>query len=88
MSNKNWKPVLELSTPNTNFKEKNIPLKIYTRGATITSNLLNSIVKIHNGIRFFDLTINEKMIGYKFGEFSPTRKFPQHKKKKTQLKKK
>jgi len=38
-------------------------------------------VKIYNGIRFYELNIIEKMIGHKFGEFSPTRKLPQHKKK-------
>ena len=86
MQNKNWKPPLEILIPN--LKEKNIPLKIFNRNAKISSNLINSIVKIYNGIRFFDLTITEKMVGYKFGEFSPTRKFPQHKKKKIQKKKK
>jgi len=54
---------------------------MYSRGETIKSEYVGSTVKIHNGIRFYELKINEKMIGYKFGEFSPTRRFPKHKKK-------
>ena len=55
---------------------------MYSRGETIKSEYVGSTVKIHNGIRFYELKINEKMIGYKFGEFSPTRRFPKHKKSK------
>ena len=55
---------------------------MYSRGETIKSEYVGSTAKIHNGIRFYELKINEKMIGYKFGEFSPTRRFPKHKKSK------
>lgn len=55
---------------------------MYSRGETIRPEYVGSTVKIHNGIRFYELKINEKMIGYKFGEFSPTRRFPKHKKSK------
>lgn len=58
------------------------PIIIYSRGESIKPEYIGVLVKIHNGIRFYELKINEKMIGYKFGEFSPTRRFPKHKKKK------
>ena len=68
-----------------NPKFINIQKKIvttYSRGETIKPEYVGITVKIHNGIRFYELKINEKMIGYKFGEFSPTRRFPKHKKSK------
>jgi small subunit ribosomal protein S19 len=69
------------------FLEKNFIYKIYNRRELITSEYLNNTFSIYNGIRFFEITIVEKMLGHKLGEFSPTRKIPVHKKKK-QLKKK
>jgi len=35
-------------------------------------------LKIYNGIRFFDLDISEKMVGFCIGEFSPTRTYRGH----------
>jgi small subunit ribosomal protein S19 len=55
---------------------------MYSRSNTITKEYIGFTIKIHNGIRFYDIVVNEKMIGHKFGEFSPTRKYPKHKKKK------
>jgi ribosomal protein S19 len=36
---------------------------------------------VHNGKSFVEITIQESMIGHKFGEFALTRKKPIHKKK-------
>ncbi len=83
MSRSLWKP---LNTSNKNI-EKNFINKIYDRRQIITVDYLNVTVSIYNGIRFFEVLVIEKMLGYKFGEFSPTRKKPIHKKKKL-LKKK
>ena len=33
---------------------------------------------VHNGRTFTPVTIKEEMVGYKLGEFSPTRKFLRH----------
>ena len=62
-------------------KEKKV-ITIYSRSNTITKGYVGFTVKIYNGIRFYDIIVNTKMIGHKFGEFSPTRRFPKHKKKK------
>lgn len=80
MSRSLWKP-LHNEKKNSNI-EKNFIYKIYNRHETITPTYLNCQVKIYNGIKFFELLITEKMLGYKFGEFAPTRKIPLHKKKK------
>lgn len=86
MSRSLWKP---LYTKNNNSSlGKNLILKIFDRGQIISKEFLNTSVKIYNGIKFFEVMITEKMLGYKFGEFAPTRKIPLHKKKKTLIKKK
>jgi len=69
-------------------KEKNIPqtkvlIKIRSRQSTILSDYVGYTFKIHNGKIYKKLVVSEDMIGKKFGEFSPTRKFVTHKKKKT-----
>jgi len=34
--------------------------------------------KVHNGKDFVDVKVVEEMIGFRLGEFSPTRKFRRH----------
>lgn len=85
MSRSSWKPTLNINTKTTSTFEK---FSVYKRGSFITENFINQTVNIHNGIRFFELLVTNKMVGLKFGEFSPTRKIPLHKKKKTIKKKK
>jgi len=48
--------------------------KIWSRKSIITSNLIGSIVFVHNGKEFKKLFISRDKIGYKFGQFSFTRK--------------
>lgn len=80
MSRSLWKPILY--NKKNNLLEKNFMYKIFDRRQQITAEFLNNSVQIYNGIKFFELIITEKMLGYKFGEFAPTRKIPFHKKKK------
>lgn len=85
MSRSLWKPI-----PLYN-KKKNQPIQknfIFKRGLPITSEWVNETVHIYNGTRFFEVSITNKMLGLKFGEFSPSRKIPLHKKKKNIKKKK
>ena len=49
-------------------------IKIYNKNLTILPEYVNYFVNIYNGKTFINLKINEKMIGYKFGEFINTRK--------------
>lgn len=57
-------------------------IKIYNKNLTILPEYLDSFVSIYNGKIFVNLKINQKMIGYKFGEFIYTRKKHIYKKKK------
>lgn len=56
------------------IKKATIPKKIWSRNATIPLKLLNKHVLIHNGKNFNRVFITIDKIGYKFGEFSYTRK--------------
>ncbi len=57
-------------------------VKIYNKNLTILPEYISHFVKIYNGKNFVSLKINEKMIGFKFGEFIYTRKKHIYKKKK------
>jgi small subunit ribosomal protein S19 len=57
----------------TTFLEKN-QLNFWCRNATIPSNLIGSIVFVHNGKEFKKIFISREKVGYKFGHFSFTRK--------------
>lgn len=87
MSRSLWKPNPLHNDKKNDGIEKNFIFKIDRRSQTIDASFLNKTVKIYNGMRFFELTILDKMIGHKFGEFAPTRKLPSHKKKNTKKKK-
>jgi small subunit ribosomal protein S19 len=54
-------------------KSKKI-LKTISRNSEIIPNFIGMTFNIYNGKKFINLTVTEKMIGHKFGEFSPTRK--------------
>lgn len=67
------------------FLFKNITdnkIKTFSRKSIIVPALINKIIYVHNGKNFLKVKINEKMVGYKLGEFSPTRKKFTFKKKK------
>ena len=53
-------------------------IKIWTRKSTILPEFVGFTFGIHNGNKFIPVSINENMVGHKFGEFSPTRTFHSH----------
>lgn len=54
---------------------------LWSRQSSILPQFVNKTFLIHNGKSFVEITIQEAMIGHKFGEFALTRKKPMHKKK-------
>ncbi|MFA6365104.1 MAG: 30S ribosomal protein S19 [Candidatus Paceibacterota bacterium] len=54
------------------------PIKIWSRDSEIAPEMVGFTFGIHNGKVFNEVTISEDMIGHRFGEFSPTRKFIKH----------
>jgi small subunit ribosomal protein S19 len=53
-------------------------IKTWSRRSTITPELVGLTIAVHNGKKFIPVFITEDMVGYKLGEFSPTRTFHSH----------
>ena len=53
-------------------------IKIWTRRSTILPEFVGLTYGVYNGNKFIPVSINENMVGHKFGEFSPTRTFNSH----------
>jgi len=64
-----------------NIKKKQW-IKIYNKNLTILPEYINHFINVYNGKTFVNMKINEKMVGFKFGEFINTRKKHIYKKKK------
>lgn len=55
-----------------------IVIKTWSRNSTITPEMIGFMFGVHNGRNFIEVKVMEDMVGHKFGEFSPTRKFLRH----------
>jgi small subunit ribosomal protein S19 len=64
------------------LSQTQVLIKIWSRGSTIQDNHIGYHFQIHNGKTYKKLIVTKDMVGKKFGEFAPTRKFNTHKKKK------
>ena len=53
-------------------------IKIWTRRSTILPEFVGLTFGVYNGNKFIPVSVNENMVGHKFGEFSPTRTFYSH----------
>ena len=54
------------------------PIKTWSRRSTITPDFVNYTFSVHNGHKHVPIFITENMVGFKLGEFVPTRTFKQH----------
>ena len=55
------------------------PIKTWSRRSTVTPDMIGLTLNVHNGRNFIPIYITENHIGYKLGEFAPTRTFKGHK---------
>jgi small subunit ribosomal protein S19 len=53
-------------------------IKTWSRRSTIIPELVGLTIAVHNGTKFIPVFITEDMVGYKLGEFAPTRTFHSH----------
>jgi len=53
-------------------------IKIWSRRSTILPQFVGLTFGVYNGHKFIPVSVNENMVGHKFGEFSPTRTFKGH----------
>lgn len=54
------------------------PIRTWSRRSTITPDFVGYTVAIYNGRKHVPIFITENMVGYKFGEFAPSRTFRKH----------
>jgi small subunit ribosomal protein S19 len=54
------------------------PIKTWSRRSTILPEMVGLTFAVHNGQKFTPVFITEEMVGFKLGEFSPTRTFRSH----------
>jgi small subunit ribosomal protein S19 len=87
MSRSKWKG----SFFSKNVLKKKGDIKVWSRHSVISQDFLNKKVAIYNGRSFTFLFVKENHLGFKFGDFSLTRKitkkFNQKKQVKNKLKK-
>lgn len=55
------------------------PIKTWSRRSTILPDMIGLTFNVHNGRNFVPVLITENHVGYKLGEFAPTRTFKGHK---------
>ncbi|RMD71823.1 MAG: 30S ribosomal protein S19 [Gammaproteobacteria bacterium] len=54
------------------------PIKTWSRRSTILPEMVGLTIAVHNGRQHVPILITENMVGYKLGEFAPTRTFKGH----------
>jgi small subunit ribosomal protein S19 len=53
-------------------------IKTWSRRSTILPMFVGLTFAVYNGKKFIPVSVNENMVGQKFGEYSPTRTFTGH----------
>ena len=53
-------------------------INTWSRRSTILPEFVGLTFGVYNGKKFIPVSVNESMVGHKFGEFSPTRTFKSH----------
>jgi len=59
--------------------KNNKPIKTWSRRSTILPEMIGLTMSVHNGRQHVPVYITENHIGYKLGEFAPSRTFRGHK---------
>ena len=53
-------------------------IKTWARGSVISPEMVGFTFGVHNGRDHLNVLVAEEMVGHKFGEFAPTKKFHRH----------
>jgi small subunit ribosomal protein S19 len=54
------------------------PIKTWSRRSTITPEFVGYTIAVHDGRKHVPIFVTENMVGYKLGEFAPSRLFRKH----------
>lgn len=61
-----------------NTKAEKEMIKTWSRASTIIPIMVGHTIGIHNGTEHIPISITDRMVGHKLGEFAPTLKFRGH----------
>jgi len=76
MSRSKWKgPFIDVSVLKLKKKLTIKSKKVWSRSSQIPSFLLGKTISVYNGKEFKPVLITREKIGFKFGDFSITRKY-------------
>ena len=53
-------------------------IKTWARGSVVSPEMVGFTFGVHNGRDHISVLVTEEMVGHKFGEFAPTKKFHRH----------
>lgn len=62
------------------------PIKTWSRACVIHPDFVGHTFAVHNGKQHLPVFVTEMMVGFRLGEFAPTRKFLRHSGKKADAK--
>ena len=54
------------------------PIKTWSRRSMVLPDMIGLTIAVHNGKQHVPIFITEDMVGYKLGEFAPTRTYKGH----------
>jgi len=57
---------------------RNEVIRTWSRRSTILPQFVGLTFGVYNGQKFIPVSVNEQMVGHKFGEFAPTRTYFGH----------
>lgn len=66
-------------TENAKAQSSKKPIKTWSRRSTVLPDMIGLTYLVHNGRDFVTVFVTENHVGYKLGEFAPTRTFRGHK---------
>lgn len=55
------------------------PIKTWSRRSVVLPDMIGLTLNVHNGRDFVPVYVTENHVGYKLGEFAPSRTFKGHK---------
>ena len=62
-----------------NAKNEKKVIKTWSRSSTISPEMVGHTIGVHDGRKHVPVYVPSEMVGYKLGEFAPTRTFKGHK---------
>ncbi len=69
---------LQLKVDRMNERNEKKVIKTWSRASMITPDMVGHTIAVYNGRKHVPVYVTENMVGYRLGEFVPTRMFRGH----------